>query len=60
MVYHINQNNSGGAIGAGLFIGSGGAFQTGGPASVLIGFLLVGIQVYGPPYRYTHLRRLTQ
>lgn len=33
---------SGGAIGAGLFIGSGGAFQTGGPASVLIGFMLVG------------------
>jgi amino acid transporter len=33
---------SGGAIGAGLFVGSGGAFQTGGPGSVLIGFMLVG------------------
>jgi yeast amino acid transporter len=33
---------SGGAIGAGLFIGSGGAFQTGGPASVLLGFIIVG------------------
>jgi amino acid transporter len=34
--------NSGGAIGAGLFISSGNAFQTGGPASVLLGFILVG------------------
>ena len=33
---------SGGAIGAGLFVGSGGAFQTGGPASVFLGFLIVG------------------
>jgi amino acid transporter len=33
---------SGGAIGAGLFVGSGGAFQTGGPASVLLGFMIVG------------------
>jgi amino acid transporter len=33
---------SGGAIGAGLFINSGSAFQQGGPASVLLGFLIVG------------------
>lgn len=33
---------SGGAIGAGLFVSSGGAFQTGGPASVLLGFMIVG------------------
>lgn len=32
----------GGAIGAGLFIGSGGAFQSGGPASVLLGFMIIG------------------
>jgi amino acid transporter len=37
-----NQNISGGAIGAGLFVGSAGAFQTGGPASVFIGFMVVG------------------
>lgn len=34
---------SGGAIGAGLFVGSGGAFQTGGPASVLLGFMIIGM-----------------
>lgn len=34
--------DSGGAIGAGLFIGSGGAFQTGGPGSVLLGFIIIG------------------
>lgn len=33
---------SGGAIGAGLFVSSAGAFQTGGPASVFLGFLIVG------------------
>jgi amino acid transporter len=33
---------SGGAIGAGLFVSSGGAFQTGGPGSVVIGFMIIG------------------
>lgn len=40
---HMQMIAIGGAIGAGLFIGSGGAFQTGGPASVLIGFLIIGM-----------------
>lgn len=34
--------SSGGAIGAGLFIGSGNAFQAGGPGSVLLGFMIIG------------------
>ncbi|KAI5212087.1 AAT family amino acid transporter [Aureobasidium subglaciale] len=39
---HMQMIAIGGAIGAGLFIGSGSAFQSGGPGSVLIGFMLVG------------------
>lgn len=31
----------GGAIGAGLFIGSGDAFQTGGPGAVVVGFFII-------------------
>jgi amino acid transporter len=37
---------SGGAIGAGLFVSSGGAFQTGGPGSVLLGFMIIGGMIY--------------
>ncbi|KAK5130511.1 hypothetical protein LTR08_001991 [Meristemomyces frigidus] len=39
-------NRSGGAIGAGLFVGSGSAFVTGGPASVILGFIIVGGMIY--------------
>ena len=39
---------SGGAIGAGLFVSSGGAFQKGGPASVLLGFMIVGTSPKSP------------
>lgn len=42
---HMQMIAIGGAIGAGLFISSGGAFQTGGPASVLIGFSIIGIMM---------------
>ncbi|KAK6000369.1 hypothetical protein QM012_003615 [Aureobasidium pullulans] len=43
---HMQMIAIGGAIGGGLFVGSAGAFQSGGPASVLIGFFIVGVQVY--------------
>jgi len=43
---HMQMIAIGGAIGAGLFIGSGGAFASGGPGSVLIGFMVVGFMVY--------------
>lgn len=36
----------GGAIGAGLFVNSGAAFQAGGPGSVLLGFMIVGFMIY--------------
>ena len=39
---HMQMIAIGGAIGAGLFVSSGGAFQSGGPGSVLLGFLIVG------------------
>jgi amino acid permease len=34
---HLNMIAIGGSIGAGLFVGSGGALSTGGPAALLIG-----------------------
>jgi amino acid transporter len=43
---HMQMIAIGGAIGAGLFVGSGSAFQTGGPASVLLGFMIVGFMIY--------------
>jgi amino acid transporter len=36
---------TGGSIGAGLFVGSGGALQSGGPASLLIGFGIIGVMM---------------
>lgn len=43
---HMQMIAIGGAIGAGLFVSSGGAFQTGGPGAVLIGFMIIGGMVY--------------
>ncbi|KAK0383975.1 hypothetical protein NLU13_8064 [Sarocladium strictum] len=42
---HMQMIAIGGAIGAGLFISSGGAFQTGGPGSVLVGFIIIGVMM---------------
>ncbi|GME83809.1 unnamed protein product [[Candida] boidinii] len=36
----------GGSIGTGLFVGSGGALSSGGPAALLIGWILTGIMMY--------------
>ncbi|KAK3322135.1 amino acid permease [Apodospora peruviana] len=39
---HMQMIAIGGSIGAGLFVGSGGALATGGPGSLIIGYLIVG------------------
>ncbi|ANB14973.1 amino acid permease GAP1 [Sugiyamaella lignohabitans] len=43
---HLQMIAIGGAIGTGLFIGSGGSLATGGAAGVLIGFSLTGAMLY--------------
>lgn len=37
--------NPGGAIGAGLFVGSGSALHNGGPASLIICYMIIGIML---------------
>ncbi|KAI9053112.1 hypothetical protein LZ554_003381 [Drepanopeziza brunnea f. sp. 'monogermtubi'] len=43
---HLQMIAIGGAIGTGLFVGSGSALATGGPASLIIAYGLIGIMVY--------------
>ncbi|KAI5466842.1 amino acid permease/ SLC12A domain-containing protein [Mariannaea sp. PMI_226] len=47
---HLNMIAIGGSIGAGFFVGSGSALQTGGPGSVLIGFMIMGIMMFNVVY----------
>ncbi|KAK5740641.1 Amino-acid permease inda1 [Elasticomyces elasticus] len=47
---HLNMIAIGGSIGAGLFVGSGGALSTGGPAALLIGFGIIGIMMFNVVY----------
>ncbi|KAK4570157.1 Amino-acid permease inda1 [Recurvomyces mirabilis] len=47
---HLNMIAIGGSIGAGLFVGSGGALATGGPASLLIDFSIIGIMMFNVVY----------
>ncbi|TRX90790.1 hypothetical protein FHL15_008369 [Xylaria flabelliformis] len=42
---HMQMIAIGGAIGAGLFIGSGSALHNGGPASLIIGYLVIGVML---------------
>ncbi|KAJ9216472.1 hypothetical protein DTO166G4_2060 [Paecilomyces variotii] len=43
---HLQMIAIGGSIGTGLFVGSGSVLQTGGPASVLIAYALIGVMLY--------------
>ena len=43
---HLNMIAIGGSIGAGLFVGSGGALATGGPAALLIDFSIIGLMMF--------------
>lgn len=42
---HMQMIAIGGAIGAGLFVGSGGALQKGGPGSLVICYLIIGFML---------------
>ncbi|KIX02624.1 uncharacterized protein Z518_08566 [Rhinocladiella mackenziei CBS 650.93] len=42
---HMQMIAIGGSIGAGLFVGSGSALRTGGPGSVLLGFIITGFML---------------
>lgn len=43
---HLQMIAIGGSIGTGLFVGSGKALATGGPASLLVAYSLIGLQMY--------------
>jgi amino acid transporter len=47
---HLNMIAIGGSIGAGFFVGSGGALTRGGPASLFICFLISGIMIFNVVY----------
>jgi amino acid transporter len=47
---HLHMIAIGGSIGAGFFVGSGGAFAKGGPGSVLIDFSIIGIMIFNVVY----------
>ncbi|CAO1612739.1 unnamed protein product [Sympodiomycopsis kandeliae] len=47
---HLHMIAIGGSIGAGLFVGSGGALATGGPASLIIDFAIIGVMIFNVVY----------
>lgn len=47
---HLHMIAIGGSIGAGFFVGSGSALSTGGPASLLIDFMIIGIMMFNVVY----------
>ncbi|KAI0484570.1 amino-acid permease inda1 [Xylariaceae sp. FL0804] len=47
---HLHMIAIGGSIGAGFFVGSGSALSNGGPASLLIDFLIIGVMMFNVVY----------
>lgn len=47
---HLHMIAIGGSIGAGFFVGSGSALSNGGPGSLLIDFLIIGIMMFNVVY----------
>ncbi|KAJ3497216.1 hypothetical protein NLG97_g2071 [Lecanicillium saksenae] len=47
---HLHMIAIGGSIGAGFFVGSGGALYKGGPGSVLVDFLIIGVMMFNVVY----------
>ena len=45
---HLHMIAIGGSIGTGLFVGSGSALGTGGPAALVIAFLIIGFVCISP------------
>ena len=43
---HLQMIAIGGSIGTGLFVGSGSALRTGGPAGLLIAYILIGTMIF--------------
>jgi amino acid transporter len=43
---HLHMIAIGGSIGAGLFVGTGSALRRGGPASLLIDYIIIGIMMF--------------
>ncbi|KAI8957617.1 amino-acid permease inda1 [Daldinia sp. FL1419] len=47
---HLHMIAIGGSIGAGFFVGSGSALATGGPATLLIDFFIIGVMMFNVVY----------
>lgn len=47
---HLHMIAIGGSIGAGFFVGAGGALSRGGPATLLIDFAIVGVMMFNVVY----------
>ncbi|KAI1084286.1 amino-acid permease inda1 [Whalleya microplaca] len=47
---HLHMIAIGGSIGAGFFVGSGSALSTGGPASLLLDFFIIGVMMFNVVY----------